>query len=78
MTNIMKSGISLLTIMVALASFSFAQSFTGGITGTVLNSNGEVVPNAEITITQTQTGKVVSVTANGEGYYVSPPLVVGD
>jgi hypothetical protein len=55
-----------------------AQSFTGNIVGTVKNTNGEVIPNAEITITQTQTNKVFNLTANEEGYYSSPPLTVGD
>ena len=78
MKNILKGSILLLIMLFTLTPFIPAQSFTGGITGTVRNANGEVVPNAEITITQTQTGKVVTVVANGEGYYVSPPLVVGD
>jgi len=74
----LESSLLLLLFLFVATPFSLAQSFTGGITGTVRNANGEVVPNAEITITQTQTGKVVTVVANGEGYYVSPPLVVGD
>ncbi|MEK7829505.1 MAG: TonB-dependent receptor, partial [Acidobacteriota bacterium] len=55
-----------------------AQSFTGSIVGTVKNSSGEVVPNAEIVITLVQTNKQITVTTNGEGYYVSPPLSVGE
>lgn len=61
-----------------LSSLTSAQSFTGGIVGTVKNPNGEVIPNAEITITHLQTNKQVQVTANGEGFYISPPLAVGD
>jgi hypothetical protein len=55
-----------------------AQSFTGAIVGTVRNASGEVVPGAEVIITQVQTNKQVTVTANGDGYYTSPPLSVGD
>lgn len=69
---------ALLVLLCMTALVIRAQSFTGNITGTVRNANGEVIPNAEVTITQTQTGKVVTLTTNGEGYYVSPPLAVGE
>ena len=55
-----------------------AQSFTGAIVGTVKNASGEVVPNAEVVITHAQTNKQFLVTTNGEGYYASPPLAVGE
>jgi len=70
--------------LLALATTCFlsliiqAQSFTGAIAGTVKNPNGEVVPGVEVTIVHLQTNKVVTATTNGEGYYVSPPLAVGD
>ncbi|HNG34231.1 MAG TPA: carboxypeptidase-like regulatory domain-containing protein, partial [Blastocatellia bacterium] len=67
-----------LAVVCGLSSLTLAQSFTGGIVGTVKNPNGEVVPNAEITITHLQTNKQVQTTANGEGFYTSPPLAVGD
>lgn len=78
----MKKHLSLcllvLAVVYCLSSAASAQSFTGGIVGTVKNPNGEVVPNAEITITHLQTNKQVQTTANGEGFYTSPPLAVGD
>lgn len=61
-----------------LSALVQAQSFTGGIVGTVKNASGEVVPGAELIITQVQTNKQITVTANGDGYYTSPPLSVGD
>ncbi|MBX3278857.1 MAG: TonB-dependent receptor [Acidobacteria bacterium] len=67
-----------LVAVLGLFSETPAQSFTGNIVGTVKNPNGEVIPNAEITITHLQTNKQVQITANGEGYYSSPPLAVGD
>src|SRR5213075_3497654 len=67
-----------LAVVCCLSILASAQSFTGSIVGTVKNPNGEVVPGAEITITHLQTNKQVQATANGEGYYVSPPLAVGD
>jgi hypothetical protein len=71
---------ALLTLMATclLVSIGQAQSSTGGIVGTVKNASGEVVPGAELTITQVQTNKQITVVTNGEGYYTSPPLSVGD
>lgn len=67
-----------LVLVCWIDSLAWAQSSTGSIVGTVRNTNGEVVPNAEITITETQTNKVIRLTSNNEGYYVSPPLAVGN
>ena len=67
-----------LVLLCGIGGVAWGQSFTGGIAGTVRNANGEVIPNAEVTITQTQTGRVVTLTTNGEGSYVSPPLGVGE
>src|SRR5262245_32032129 len=54
-----------------------AQSFTGSIVGVIKNPEGAVIRGAEMTITNEQTNHVVTATANGEGYYASPPLPVG-
>src|SRR5262245_1594263 len=54
-----------------------AESFTGSIVGTIKNTEGAVVPGAEVTIIHEQTNHTVTATANGEGYYVSPPMPVG-
>jgi hypothetical protein len=61
-----------------LSTFVQAQSFTGAIVGTVKNASGEVIANAEVVITQIQTNKQVHVVTNGEGYYNSTPLAVGE
>jgi len=66
-----------ITIICCLYPNLQAQSFTGSIVGTVKNTDGAVVPSAEVTITHEQTNRAVTATANGEGYYVSPPLPVG-
>jgi hypothetical protein len=57
--------------------FALAQSNTGGIVGTIKGTDGAVIPNASVTITSQLTNRQFTVTANGEGYYVSPPLQVG-
>jgi phosphate/sulfate permease len=78
MRSVLAISVILLSTMCWVVPASHAQSFTGSIIGTVKNTNGEVVPNAEITITQIQTNKVITVITNSEGYYTSPPLPVGD
>ncbi len=54
-----------------------AQSFNATIVGTVKSPEGAVVPGAEITIVNELTNRTIILVANGEGYYVSPPLPVG-
>ncbi len=67
-----------LAVICCFAANIQAQSFTGNIVGTVKNPNGEVVPGAEITITHVQTNRQTTAVTNGEGYYASAPLPVGD
>jgi hypothetical protein len=72
------SAVLLLAAFCLLTVAAQAQSFTGAIAGTIKNASGEVVPGAEVTITNTQTNNTVSTTTNGVGYYTSPPLPVGE
>ena len=66
------------TVLAMIAMLVSAQSSTGSIVGTVKNRNGEVITGAQITITQLQTNKQVTAVTNGQGYYASPPLAVGE
>jgi hypothetical protein len=47
------------------------------ITGTILDSSGAAVPDAKITVTQTQTGLQRSTASGSEGTYTIPQLPVG-
>ncbi|HEY6377306.1 MAG TPA: TonB-dependent receptor, partial [Edaphobacter sp.] len=47
------------------------------ITGTVVDSTGAVVPNIEITLTNTATGQVRTATTDVSGSYIFPSLGVG-
>ena len=73
-------GTILLTTL-ALASLSalpaLAQLDTGIIEGTVRDASGAAIPNAAVTITETQTNLVYNATTSAAGNYVSPPLHVG-
>ncbi len=54
-----------------------AQVGTGSVSGTVTDASGGIVAGASITVKNTQTGAVTPVTANEQGRYVAPDLVVG-
>jgi len=74
-----RSG-SRLTILVAAlfcmcAVPALAQEAT--IVGTVTDPSGAAVPNAAITITDTDTGVARTLPTNSDGQYVAPDLVIG-
>jgi len=62
-------------VLLVASSHAFAQEAT--IVGTVTDPSGSVVPNVNITITSTDTGKVTTFTTNDAGQYVAPGLTIG-
>ena len=64
-----------LTLFVAHPAFS--QADQGAITGTVTDSTGAVVPNAQVSVTSADTGLVLKSTADGSGVFIFSPLKVG-
>ena len=54
-----------------------AQVGTGSIQGTVSDSSGAIIAGASVTVTNTQTGGVTPITANTQGRYAAPDLLVG-
>jgi len=64
--------------LVVSPSLLFAQSYTGTIVGSIKDASGAVVPHATITITNLQTNRQESVTADLEGRYTSLPLPPGE
>src|SRR5437870_3727156 len=65
-------------VLVAALTAAWAQISTGTIVGSVEDSTGAVVPNAEITILQTSTGESRQTRSNGSGEFNVPFLQVGD
>jgi hypothetical protein len=65
----------LLLCITALVSPLVAQDAT--IVGTVTDPSGAVVPNVQITITNTDTGQARKVATNDSGQYVAPELRIG-
>ncbi len=68
----------LVIIMVCMGAFAAAQEITGTIVGTVKDKSGAVVPNATVTITNTDTKQVIrTLTASGKGEYTATLLPIG-
>src|SRR5688500_13926260 len=71
--NMIKIFLSRFTSLVALTLFfsvgaAFAQStVAGGITGTITDPQGNVVPNAAVTVTNVGTNQTLNATSNSEG-----------
>ena len=64
--------------LLAVASAS-AQEITGTILGSVLDAQGKAIPNATVTITNTDKNIVVrTVKTNGSGDYSAPLLPIGN
>ncbi|PYV21897.1 MAG: hypothetical protein DMG24_18300 [Acidobacteria bacterium] len=53
-------------------AFAFAQGNLGAITGTVYDSSGAVVPDAAITLTETETNVTSTARSYSAGYYRVP------
>jgi len=68
-------------IALAIALFStpgaWSQSTDGTITGTITDSQGAVVSNAQIVVRQIATGLTFDARSNGDGVFVVPSLAVG-
>src|SRR5580692_8407078 len=68
----------LFLLLVALIGFSastFAQQAT--IVGTVTDPSGAVVPNVSVILTNTETGRSVTIPTNDAGQYVAVDLQIG-
>ena len=55
-----------------------AQVDQGTITGVVQDSSGAVIPGAQVTLTEINTGVVLHTTSNGSGIYVFSPIKIGN
>jgi Carboxypeptidase regulatory-like domain len=66
----LRSMCILLSLALCCASFAFSQAVSGSLLGTVTDASGATVPNAQVVMTETNTG-VSRATRTGEaGNYV--------
>lgn len=68
--------VAMLALLALIPAFSFAQT-TGTISGTVTDQTGAVIPKATVTLTQTATSTIRSVTTDASGHYVGSLLPLG-
>src|SRR6516162_10475033 len=65
-----------LSAVVLISGVAFGQAVSQ-ISGIVRDSTGAVVPNVEVTATQTDTGVKRTATTDAAGYYILPNLPLG-
>src|SRR5690348_10042654 len=64
-------------VWVAASSFSWGQTTTASIAGTVTDPTQAVIPNATVTATNTSTGVVNTTKTDSSGHYAFLSLPVG-
>ncbi|HEX4138325.1 MAG TPA: carboxypeptidase-like regulatory domain-containing protein [Bryobacteraceae bacterium] len=69
--------ISLITVVLLSASAAFGQTGLVTVTGTITDPAGAVVPNAPISVKNTETGQVYTATSSGTGNYAVAQLPIG-
>ena len=77
----MKASPALALLAIACSAPSiWAQPAAGGgtILGTVKDSTGAAIPAAKVTLLHIGTGREFNSNSNQDGYFVTPPLAVGD
>ena len=66
-----------LAVALAYLAPAFAQSLTGTLRGVVLDSQGQMVPGASITLTSEGTGVSQTLASSSAGVYTIPDLAAG-
>ena len=61
--------------LAVMPSLTYGQTAT--IVGTVTDPSGAVVPNVTVTVTNTATGRVITIPTNDAGQYVVPDIPIG-
>src|SRR5262249_38732090 len=61
-------------VLYLFASLAFAQINTSTMDGVVTDPQGALIPNAEVTITNTLTGQAIRTNTNDRGHWVVPSL----
>src|SRR5436309_8947932 len=72
-------NIVVMAFLAAILSFppAHAQNFNASVTGTVKDSSGAVIPNAEVSLKSLATGAVSKITTNESGLFRFPNLQAG-
>ena len=73
----MKRLVIVLAALVALTVPGFAQNSHGSISGQVTDPTGAIIPRAQVTVTDTDTGAQLHVVTTAGGFYTAPELAPG-
>ena len=73
----LSSGFFSVVLLLCLSASLLAQTFRGGIQGTVTDSTGAAVIGADVTVKSADTGLVRTVTTNDQGDYIFNELPLG-
>jgi hypothetical protein len=76
MPHLWKRYLSTLFVLLATVS-SFAQTFHGTISGVVVDSQGAVISDAAVQLTNPATGLTLNTKSSKEGEFIFPELTVG-
>ena len=68
---------AIVLVILASAGAAYSQAVNATLLGTVTDATGAVVPNAKITITETQTGVIHTTQTNESGNWIVPNLPPG-
>jgi hypothetical protein len=71
------SFLGLLTLLLFQTPAALAQVDEGSISGTVQDPTGAVIPNAKVTLVNTDQGLTLTTTTNGAGAYTFSPVRIG-
>jgi hypothetical protein len=72
-----QSRIFIFVLALALMTGTALAQFRSTISGTVLDPNNAPVPNAEVSVTNTDTGTTANTTSGPDGLYSFPNLITG-
>ena len=67
-----------LAMQVMLPEGCLGQADQGAITGYIKDTSGAAIPNADVTVTNLETGLALQAKANGAGVYVVAPVKIGN
>ena len=69
---------SVLLASLGASAAAYGQQDQGAVVGIITDSAGAVVPNAQVTLTNTNQGLVLKVATDGRGVYSFSPVKIGD
>ncbi|HWA95686.1 MAG TPA: TonB-dependent receptor [Terracidiphilus sp.] len=74
---VVSSAIAFTLLLLLTGTYSNAQVDEGAITGTVTDTTGAVIPNAQVTLLNTDQGITLQTKTSGTGLYTFSPVRIG-